>query len=233
MIELLQFRYGQDNLGYLLYAEREALVVDPGDPGLVVEFLKKNQLELKGILNTHSHGDHTSGNRSLERATGAPIWECRELLKKEYIKLESERIDIIPTPGHTEDSLCLLSGRNLLTGDTLFIANVGNCQAFRMRSFAESLSRLLALPEETRVFPGHDYTERSLKRAMEIEKSNAYIKEFRERYKPPPVAGTIGDEKKINPYLRASEPEVAEHLRLKGKNTANDFECLKSFLELY
>jgi hydroxyacylglutathione hydrolase len=233
MIGIEQFRYDSDNLGYILYGKTEAWALDPGDPHWVVDFCKTKSLSLKGILNTHNHGDHTSGNQTLHQLSGVPIISPRDLMNQGWLSLEGEEIRVIPTPGHTDDSLSLLAGDAVITGDALFIANVGNCPAGRMELFRSSLDLLLDLPAEIRVFPGHDYTERSIKRALSIETGNTDIRSFWEAYAPPPVATTIGDEKRINPYLRAHQPEVAAHLRDRGKDTSTPFACFKSFLELY
>ena len=233
MIELQQFSYGSDNLGYLLYGAKQACAVDAGDPAFILDFCGRHGLDLEGITNTHGHSDHTCGNRKLARLSGAPLLAARTLIHTGSLELEGERIEVIHTPGHSDDSLCLLFGSNLIAGDTLFIANVGNCPSKRVNAFKESLDRLLALPGETRVYPGHDYTARSIRRALGIEKGNPFIRRFQDAYNPPPVVSTIGDERRINPYLRAAEPEVAAHLREHGKDTSSSLACFRSFLELY
>ncbi len=229
MIEIVQFRYGADNLGYLLRGGTTAVAVDPGDPDFIVKFLEKEGAKLEMIVNTHSHGDHTAGNGRLRAATGAEIADLRG---KDYLTVGGERVEIIPTPGHTEDSICLGTPGSVITGDTLFIANVGNCRPGLLKAFRDSLDRLLSLPDETVVYPGHDYTERSVRRAMEIEKENRDIKDFWGSYSPPPVASTIGTEKKINPYLRTDEPDVIRYLERHGKRVGTAEERFKSFMEL-
>ncbi len=120
----------------------------------------------------------------------------------------------------------------MITGDTLFIANAGNCPPGLLPTFRESLDRLLSLPDDTVVYPGHDYTEHSLRRAGEIEPGNEAIRRFREAYSPPPVVSTIGDEKKINPYIRTDDPAVIAYLEKRGLPTATPFERFKSFMEI-
>jgi len=229
VIHLIQFHYSTDNLGYLLFSGTAALAVDPGDPDPVMGILRKKNLQLKMIVNTHGHYDHTSGNSRLSSLTGA------EILKpggNELSGILAEPISVIATPGHTEDSICLHFDHRLLTGDTLFIANIGNCPPSRLKIFRHSLSRILSLDDETVVYPGHDYTERSLQRAATIEKDNADLKEFIAAYHSPPVASTIGIEKRINPYLRTDSPEVITYLKENNKATTNAFQRFKSFIEL-
>ena len=230
MINIKQLRYSKDNLAYILYMGREAAAIDPGCPDEIIDFLKGNNLTLTMILNTHSHYDHTLGNKYLEEKTGLILTEYEYL---NNLKVGGYDLDVIHTSGHTADSVCFKTDDFIVTGDTLFIANVGNCQDSLITIFKDSLKKLLVLPNHLAVYPGHDYTERSLKRAGQIESGNKKITEFNKKYNPPPVFSTIGDEKNINPYLRTNTVEIIKHLNDRGKNTDTDIECFKSFMELY
>jgi hydroxyacylglutathione hydrolase len=227
MLEVKQFPYGKDNLGYLVHGEKEAVAIDPGETGPVLDYLREKGLVLQEIRNTHSHGDHTVGNRPLAAAAGVRIVGSGEA---GFFQLEGERIEVIPTPGHTADSVAFFGPGWLISGDTLFVANAGNCPPERLEIFRQSLDRLLALPEETVVYPGHDYTARSLRRAEEIDPGNPDLEKFQRDYKPPPVASTIGDEKRINPYLRTERPAVAEYLRRSGLPASTPGERFRSMV---
>ncbi|MFC1705772.1 MBL fold metallo-hydrolase [Planctomycetota bacterium] len=233
MIEVKQLRYGGDNLGYVLHTSSEALAIDPGDVEGTLAVLKAKRLRLVGVANTHSHGDHTTGNARVCAATGAKLLPANLLVQEGRIVLDGEPVEMIPTPGHTEDSVCFHAPGLVVTGDTLFIANVGNCVPTRLESFRESLDALLALSDDTRVYPGHDYTERSVRRAGDIEPENERVAAFWRQYDPPPVSSTIGDEKAINPYLRTDEPAVMAHLSARGKPVDTTFTRFRSFMELY
>ncbi len=227
MLRVTQFRYGEDNLGYLVHGVREAVAIDPGEAGPVLDYLRVKGLVLKEIRNTHSHGDHTGGNRPLAAAAGGRIAGFGEA---GFFQLEGERIEVIPTPGHTADSVAFFGSGWLISGDTIFIANAGNCPPERLEIFRQSLDRLLALPEETVIYPGHDYTARSLRRAKEIEPDNPDLEKFQRGYNPPPVASTIGDEKRINPYLRTDCPAVEEYLRREGWPASTPEERFRSMV---
>ncbi len=227
-MKIIQFRYDSDNLGYLIHDGEEAVAIDPGDPGFVLDYIREAGLRLKEIRNTHSHSDHTSGNRTLADKTGAPVVDSTGA---DHFYIGEEMIEVIPTPGHTRDSVCFKGEGWVITGDTLFIANVGNCLPGLAGTFRESLDRLLQLPDETVIYPGHDYTERSLRRAREIEPDNPDIKRFTDSYNPPPIVSTIGDEKRINPYLRTDEPAVIAYLRENGKDVERSLGRFQSFLE--
>ncbi len=102
MLRISQSRYSVDNLGYLIHDEKEAIAIDPGDPDFVLDYIREEGLHLKEIRNTHSHSDHTSGNRILADKTGVPIADSTDSLP---FAIGEEIIEVIPTPGHTRDSV--------------------------------------------------------------------------------------------------------------------------------
>ncbi len=108
MLQVVQFGYGGDNLGYLVHDGKEALAIDPGDPGFVAGYVRGHCLRLQEIRNTHSHGDHTSGNRRLAAEFGVRVVPSAG---GENISLGDETIEVIPTPGHTPDSVCFFRRR--------------------------------------------------------------------------------------------------------------------------
>ncbi len=227
MLRVRQFRYGGDNLGYIVHGERAAVAIDPGKVGAVLGYLGQHGLTLKAIRNTHSHCDHTGGNRELAKATGSMVVDSKAVGD---FQLAGKLIKVIPVPGHTLDSVVFYYPGWVISGDTLFIANVGNCPPGRLNIFRQSLHRLLALPEETVVYPGHDYTARSLRRAKEIEPENFDREKFCRGYSPPPVISTIGDEKRINPYLRIDHPAVIAYLKRAGRPAATSEERFRSMV---
>lgn len=224
---IIQFRYDSDNLGYLIHNGNDAVAIDPGNPGFVLDYLREEGLLLKEIRNTHSHSDHTSGNHILATKAGVPIVDSTDSLP---FSVGEEMIEVILTPGHTRDSVCFQGNGWIITGDTLFIANVGNCLPGLVRDFRDSLTRLLKLPDETVIYPGHDYTKRSLRRAREIDPDNRDVRRFQESYNPPPIVSTISDEKRINPYLRTDEPAIIAYLTENGKDVKTPLSRFQSFI---
>ena len=184
-----QFNAGGDrNFSYVVGDESsgETSVIDPGlSPEAVLKFIKENGLWLKYIINTHDHFDHTGGNSLLAKSTGAKIamhGTARsphdiELKDDDVLKLGSLSLRIIHTPGHTLSSICILAGKELVTGDTLFVGKVGGTGYGQdARDEYESLhEKLMKLPPDTRVWPGHDYGIRP--------------------------SSTVGDELKENPFI--------------------------------
>lgn len=215
MIQVKQFRYG-DNLAYLLAGDAEALAVDGGAWLEILDFLEKNKLQLKYVTNTHLHYDHTLGNEHLLAKTGALFLDCAKLTDGDEIDLDGDKVVVYRTPGHSANSVCFLSGHNLLTGDTLFNGTVGNCFSGDLKGFFSSIVRLLALPGDTRIFAGHDYVRDSLVYARHLEPQNKEIECFRQSLKPDFLYSTLAQEKLVNPYLRFNEEPIIKLLREKG-----------------
>ena len=161
-------------------------MVDPGAyPEEELSILRQNGLKLKFIINTHDHFDHTGGNSFLAERTGART-AMHEMARTRHdisltdgqvLKLGSLELLIIHTPGHTPDSISILVEKELVTGDTLFVGKVGGTGYGRdARDEYHSLhNKLMTLPADTRVWPGHDYGVRP--------------------------SSTIGDEKCENPFI--------------------------------
>ena len=168
---LKQFRVGGDrNFGYLVADDEtgEAAVIDPAfSPERIVEFARENEYEIKFIFNTHGHYDHTNGNADIERLTGKRPLMYHDTDPTTGLRVEDGQqfplgnleITILHTPGHTSDAICLYVGDAVFTGDTLFVGKVGGTDlGDGAKAEYHSLhEKLLALPDETRVFPGHDY----------------------------------------------------------------------------
>ena len=234
MLKIKQFRYSSDNLGYIVFGKIEAIAIDPGAPELMFEFVRQKNLFLKKIYNTHNHFDHLLGNEKLNQLSGIAPEKYHDLPKDNKIQIGEDFLTIIYTPGHTKDSISFYyEDEFVITGDTLFIANVGNCPDNDAEIFRESLNKLQSLPDKVAVYPGHDYTDRSLKRAVGIEPSNKDIIEFQNAYNYSNVISSIGTEKKINTYLRTNEKEVMNHISDKGIDISSSLARFKSFLHLY
>jgi glyoxylase-like metal-dependent hydrolase (beta-lactamase superfamily II) len=147
-----------------------AVVIDPPlDSRVVLDLLGKNNLKLAYIINTHGHYDHTGGNGTLKKLTGAKIvaHESSEVRKDkavkdgDIIKLDGVKIRVIYTPGHSKDGISLLVNDGIvMTGDTLFVGECGRADLPDSDPSAlyESLfNKLMKLDDNVEVYPGHDY----------------------------------------------------------------------------
>lgn len=165
-----QFRMGGDrNLGYLIADERTRLaaVVDPSySPERIVDFARDEGYEIRYVLSTHDHHDHTNGNRTMQELTGVQALLLGdqdpetgiEVKDGAKLPLGDLEVVILHTPGHTADAICILIGDAVFTGDTLFVGKVGGTDLGdgARTEYASLHEKLLSLPGETRVFPGHD-----------------------------------------------------------------------------
>lgn len=178
---------GDRNFAYLVGDEgaKQAAVVDPSnDPALVLERAEAHGLEVAYLINTHGHYDHTDGNGHILSKTNAELlaYAPGGVKDGEVRSMGNVKLTVIHTPGHTRDGICVLAAApgetpRLLTGDTLFVGKVGGTGYGRdAREEYDSLhQKLLILPDETEVWPGHDYG---------VSPSS-----------------TIGNERRTNPFL--------------------------------
>ena len=172
IIKQLDIGY-MDNFCYIVGCERtrKALVIDPGpDVDQIVSAAEKQGLEIETIFNTHAHGDHTAGNAELKSLTGAKIIihaldaagypKADVFLKDEKtLQLGEITFHVIHTPGHTPGGICLHTLGNLFTGDTLFVGDSGRTDlpGGDRPTLGKSIRRLMQLPDDTIIWPGHNY----------------------------------------------------------------------------
>jgi len=224
------------NFQYLIACSQtgEALAVDPLDGRQCLETARRHGFTITQILNTHEHRDHTAGNAELVAATGAKVLAHagaartiggvdRGLARGDVIKVgRTVELEALDTPGHTLTHLCLLAHGDapaLFCGDTLFNAGAGNCHnggdpELLYETFVNQLARL---PDATRVFPGHEYMARNLAFTLDREPGNSdaakALAEARALKPEDARITTLGEEKRVNAFLRLQNPEVVARLR--------------------
>lgn len=232
MLQVRQFRYGADNLGYLVYGPSSAMAVDGGAGDEILAFLVKGRLSLLYVANTHDHRDHTCGNEYLLRVSGVRFLSGAELSQEGEIRLDGSGIRVIPTPGHTHDSRVFYTGGALIAGDTLFNGTIGNCFSGDLEGFYRSIGKLMAFPDDTIVYPGHDYVRDSMAFARHLEPENPAIDRFLAGYNPDHVFSTLAQEKGINPYFRFNEPAIVALLAKKGLPRGTEQERWHSLMSI-
>ena len=212
----------------------EALAIDPLEWRLCLDAAKRRGWEITQILNTHEHPDHTGGNAGLVGATGARVLAHagaaraiggvdRGLHKGDVIRVgRTVELECLDTPGHTMSHVCLFARTEdpaLFSGDTLFNAGAGNCHGGGnperlYETFAEQLARL---PENTRVFAGHEYMARNLEFTLDREPDNGEARTrvavARQSSAEEMTVTTLGQEKRFNTFFRLQSPTVIARLR--------------------
>lgn len=168
-----QLKFGGDNFIYLVGCEttRKACVIDTlTDTDRILHSARQNNLEIEKIIHTHGHYDHVAGSQELKKRTGAKIIMHESDAKRfDYvdIRLKGEKeitvgdlkLRVIHTPGHTPGGICLYIDGQLFTGDTLFVGDSGRTDlpGGDRPALGASIRKLMTLPDETIVWPGHDY----------------------------------------------------------------------------
>lgn len=202
----------------------QCICVDPGDAAPVLAFLKRLNMRLCAIFITHHHWDHTHGIAELVEHSKAPVYGplneppayCKyKLSEGDVVNLTGfPEFKILDIPGHTLGHIAYVSDGMAFTGDTLFTAGCGRVFEGSMEQMLESLDHLNALPDETLIYCGHEYTENNLKFAKIVEPDNIEINNryhevvtLREQNQAT-VPASLSIERKTNPFLRIRELSV-------------------------
>jgi hydroxyacylglutathione hydrolase len=216
-----------DNYAYLVIDEssRQAGIVDCAEAGPVLQAAAHEGVTLVAILPTHHHYDHVGGNQDLlAAAPGLAVYGVderipgltRRVQDGDAIELGSHTARVIFIPAHTSGHIAYYFPREaaVFTGDTLFAGGCGRLFEGDAAMMLRSLAKLTALPDDTRVYFGHEYTEKNLRFALTLEPHNAALREkyawaaAQTRDGGTTTPTTIASEKATNPFLRSNGPEL-------------------------
>jgi hydroxyacylglutathione hydrolase len=238
MTDVLHARAFEDNYIWIVRgsAPDRAVVVDPGDADPVFAALEAAGLTLAAVLCTHHHGDHVGGVGALTARWPVPVYgPARERIRGATVPLaDGDRValddlglgfDVLDVPGHTAGHIAYVGHGLLFCGDTLFSAGCGRLFEGTAAQLHASLARLAALPDDTRVYCGHEYTRANLGFARRVEPDNPDIAvhlktvEALRAADRPSLPSTIGLERRINPFLRSDVPTVREAAEREASKT--------------
>ncbi len=241
-----------DNYIWVLYHNKHAWVIDPGESRQVLEYLKQNQLTLQGIFITHHHFDHTQGIPALKNCfpDAVVFGPCntpndtiqKRLSEGDTISLsETFTLKVLETPGHTTDHICYYNPQALFCADTLFTAGCGRLLGGTPEAFSNSLIKLRSLPENIPIYCAHEYTQDNLKFAIQVEPNNLDLQHrvarFRTQY--PTIQmhplSLLQQEKQTNPFLRFDHPNIKPLLLKRGASDqpASLFKTLRDWKDQY
>ena len=227
MLEIVPLPAFQDNYIWTLRSGKLAAVVDPGEARPVQDYLAKERLSLVAILATHHHPDHVGGIAELVARHKVPVFgpkgEPIPALTHPVGQGDSAEIpgldasfSVLDIPGHTRAHVAYYGLGSLFCGDTLFACGCGRVFEGTPAQMLHSLTKLAALPDETKVYCGHEYTLANIKFARAVDPGNALLAAREERAQRlrdagrPTLPSTLGEERATNPFLRCSEPVVID-----------------------
>ena len=227
MLEVVPVKAFKDNYVWTLRSATHAAVVDPGDAAPVLDYLAAEKLELAAILATHHHSDHVGGISRLLREFQVPVYGprhepiatlTRPVSEGDTVSVPELAVDfsVLDIPGHTRAHIAYYGAGSLFCGDTLFACGCGRLFEGTAQQMYASLRKLAALPDDTKVYCGHEYTLANIGFAKQVEPRNAALSERERRDRRAREAGratlpsTLGEEKATNPFLRCEQPAVVE-----------------------
>jgi hydroxyacylglutathione hydrolase len=227
MLEVVPLRAFKDNYVWTLRSGRFAAVVDPGEAKPVLDYLAAEKLELAAILATHHHQDHVGGIEELLQKYKVPVYGPRgepiaTLTRpvgggdKVAVPQLGVSFEVLDIPGHTRAHIAYYGSNMLFCGDTLFACGCGRAFEGTPQQLYASLEKLMALPDDTLVYAGHEYTLANIGFAKAVEPGNAALAEREasdaklRNANLPTLPSTIGREKATNPFVRVTRPAVIE-----------------------
>ena len=239
-----------DNYAYIIFDKisKNVGVVDPSEAYPIINFLKKNNLNLNYILNTHHHFDHVGGNTELKKIYNAKVIGFDEdkhripgidiaLKDKDEFKFGNSIIKILHIPGHTLGHICFFFEKEKIafTGDTLFSLGCGRIFEGDHKQMLTSLNKIKKLPKTTKIYCGHEYTLKNAEFCMKYDKKNSILKKKFEIIKNlrakniPTVPSTLEEELKTNIFLRCDQNTIKLNLNMKNNE---DYKVFKKVRDL-
>ncbi len=227
-----------DNYIWLVSTNEGSIVIDPGESKNIQKLIDEKSIDLKGVLITHHHYDHTNGLEDLLEKNSIDVYGPENNINginyrvnnKDKISIIGIEFEVISIPGHTLDHIGFYSRNNnnpiLFCGDTLFAGGCGRVFEGTYKQMFDALKKISALPKNTNIYSGHEYTLSNLKFALEVDSENYDLKQEYENVLEkvnsdiPTLPTTLNKELKVNPFLRCDnlsiQKKIAEKFNISG-----------------
>ncbi|APO76545.1 hydroxyacylgluthatione hydrolase [Rhizobium etli 8C-3] len=243
-LELEVFLCRSDNFGVLVHDAASGLTaaIDAPEEAAVAAAAKRRGWKISHIFTTHHHTDHVEGNLALKEQFGCeiigPVNEAvaipgldKSMGDGDSFLFSDHVVNVIETPGHTVGHICYHFGDDklLFAADTLFALGCGRLLERPAADMWHSLQKLAALPDETAIYFGHEYTLSNARFALTIDPDNERLKTRAAEIEALRAEGrftiptTLGLEKETNPFLRAADPAIRRNLLMEGKTNEEVF----------
>ncbi|MEM7566111.1 MAG: hydroxyacylglutathione hydrolase [Pseudomonadota bacterium] len=246
-LEVLLVPCLEDNYNVLLHEDGRTVLIDAPDDPAIMAVLEDREWRLDDILITHNDWDHVDGLRDLKDRFGARVIGPEgdadaighidhRVSGSDTVEVLGRTVSVLSTPGHTPGHISyhFADDKLAFVGDALFVMGVGRMRGQRAKEMWEGLERLRALPDDTAVYVGHEYTQANARFALSVDPGNAALLMRMEevdrlrRDDRPTVPTTIGAEKATNPFLRADSEEMAHAMNMEGSEPWMVFGALRA-----
>jgi hydroxyacylglutathione hydrolase len=237
-----------DNYSYIIFnpISKKAIIIDPAEATPIINSIEKLGVKLQYILITHHHADHVGGNDELKRKYKCKIVGFKNDANRipgidiqiddgEIFNFEDEEIQLNFAPGHTSGHIFYFFKKNKLAfvGDVVFSMGCGRIFEGTAEQMYNSVMKIKSLPDDTKIYCGHEYTESNLKFCLAYDKNNHDLKKRETEVKNlrqkglPTIPTTVSDEKKNNIFFRCDEDDVSNNLSLKEATPQEVFKKLR------
>ena len=244
----------KDNYAYIINDNNSKIVgvVDPSEASPIIKFLKKQNLKLNYILNTHHHFDHIGGNIELKKIYKAKIVGFRGdkhripgidimLDNNQKWTFGNSKVKILHIPGHTLGHICFFFEKEKIafTGDTLFSLGCGKIFEGDHKQMLASLNKIKELPQDTKIYCGHEYTYKNAEFCIKYDKDNINLKKKFELIKKlrsknlPTIPTILEDELNSNIFLRCDQNDLKIKLNMKNQEDFKVFGKVRDLKDFF
>lgn len=253
-LQVEQFMCRSDNFGVLVHDPEtgETAIIDAPEEAPILSAIERTGWTPTVILTTHHHPDHVEANLPLKERFGlsiiGPEAEAdripgidRKVKEGDTVRFAGRTIEVIETPGHTAGHISyhFRQDRLAFTADTLFALGCGRLFECKPPVMLASMKKLAALPAETVIYCGHEYTQSNARFALSVDPTNSALKERAKKIDAlraegkPTLPTTIGEEMATNPFLRWHDPVIRKNLGMEGATDAEVFAELRKRKDVF